>query len=180
MEHKDRNYSRIIKILRHSEPFLSDREDVENEIIQRIRMKPGPERSFDLLSFLFGWIYIGWLRRSLIIVSILMVFVFICQQTIILRQIRNISNQSFTGLKKESVPDYVDDLGNKLTIYKFSRQVSTSGEISIPDKQLKQLLESYEKLQNQYGRLITIIEEDPALKNYIEKKLNGKNRKSNI
>ncbi len=49
------------------------------------------------------------------------------------------------------------------------------------EKQLEELLNSYDELLVKYKDLIRIIEEDPALKQYIENKLNEEgNKKSDI
>jgi DNA gyrase/topoisomerase IV subunit A len=60
------------------------------------------------------------------------------------------------------------------------RRISAS-DLEISGKQLEQILNSYNELQEKYSDLIKIIEEDPALKESIEKKLaEERNKKSNL
>ena len=172
MEDENSGYKKILEILRKSKPSLAHQEDIENEIIKRIRGKQAKSDStFDLFEILFGWVYIGWGRKSLISVSILLVSVFIYQQAIILKQVKRIGNQPIVVVKNEPMPVYVEDFGSKLAIFRFSSKLTSGGEISISDSQLEQLLESYDKLQTKYSNLVRIIEKDPELKEYIYKKL---------
>lgn len=173
MGNGENNYKRILKVLRDSKPFLDRREKIEDEIINRIRRRNSETSlAYDFFKFLFGWIYIGWVRRSLVAVSVCLVLIFIYQQAAILSQVKKIGSLPGFVIKTEPVPDLYELPGNKLAIFRFSRQFSSTGEISISDRQVEQLIESYDKLQSQYSKLIRIIEEDPELKKYIDKKLN--------
>ena len=63
-------------------------------LLSRISEKAGKRnRSLaDLIDFLFGWIYIGWVRRSLITASVFLVAVFVFPaDSIIMRQINDLS-----------------------------------------------------------------------------------------
>jgi hypothetical protein len=172
MEYENTGYKKILELLRKSRPSMAHPEDVENEIIKRIRGKQAKSgNTFDLLEILFGWAYISWFRRSLVAVSFLLVSVFIYQQIIILKQVKRIGNQPVVVVKNESMPEYTGALGSKLTIFKFSSKLTSAGEITVSDSQLEQLLESYDKLQSKYSNLLRIIEKDPELKEYIYKKL---------
>lgn len=172
MENGDRNYMKIVEILRGSKPSLFNQEEIENEVIRRIRSREkNTAGSFDILRFLYGWVHIGWVRKSLAAASVLLVSVFICQQATILRQVNKIGNQSVIVVRSESFPGYMDNLGNKLAVFRLSRTLGSPDEIAIPDQEIEQLLKSYDKLQSQYSRLIRIIQEDPELRKYVEKKL---------
>ena len=48
-----------------------------------------------------------------------------------------------------------------------------SGNKTVSEKQIKQILKSYNELEEKYKDLIKLIEDDPELKNYVEEKLNG-------
>ena len=81
-------YNKILKLLRESKPVLDSTEDIEREVLQRISGKHKSVLNLsELIDSLFGWIYIGWVRRSLITASVLLVVVFVWQQGIILKQI---------------------------------------------------------------------------------------------
>jgi hypothetical protein len=171
-EESDR-YKKILGLMRSSRPDLARPEEIVNEVIKRIQHGNRPtDRISDFIGNLFGWIYIGWVRNSLVAAAAVMVSLFIYQQALILKQVNNISRQQVvTGI--EPIPGSMTGFDNKLTIYKFSNKLSPSGDIKISEKQLEMILESYDNLRSKYKNLIRIIEEDPELKRYIEGKLDA-------
>jgi len=164
-------YDRMMKILKNSRPDLTHPEEIENEVIGRIqRHSQRSGRFSDFIESLFGWVYIGWVRRSLIGVSVVLVAIFVYQQAFIFRQVKNISKQIvITGNESSAVSSSV--LDKRLTLYKMSARLSPAGEIRISESQLEELLDSYNDLQVKYKDLLRIIEGDPELKAYIENKL---------
>jgi len=174
-------YDKIVQILRNSSPDLKNPEEIENEVIGRIQpqnLKNG--RISDFIETLFSWVYIGWVRRSLIGISAVLIAIFVYQQAFIFRQVKAISkNIVITGYESSDVSSSV--LGRRLTLYRMSSRLSPAGEIRIPESQLEELLDSYNELQVKYKDLLRIIEENPELKKIIEKKLKEeKNNKPEI
>ncbi len=173
MDSTESKYKSILKLLRESGPLLENREEIENGIIKRINLKQHKAiDSSDIFSFLFGWVYIGWVRKSLVAVAAVFVLIFIFQQATILREVKHINSQEVVVVKSWSQADYAENPGNILAVFRLTRQLNSPVVTAIPEKDIKQLIESYEILQTRYSRLINIIEEDPELKNYIEMKLN--------
>ena len=87
-------YNKILEVLRKSKPVLDSTEDIEKEVIKRVSRVPQPIFNFsEVIDTLFGWVYIGWVRRSLITASVLLVMVFIYQQGVMLKQINFLSRQ---------------------------------------------------------------------------------------
>jgi hypothetical protein len=169
-------YNKIIKLLRESKPVLDSTEDIEREVLRHISGKHESVLNLsELLDSLFGWIYIGWVRRTLITASVLLVVVFVWQQSIILKQINYLSRQTILTDREES-PDPVKMLERKLLMYKIPGRKFSSPSITITEKQMKQLLDSVNALQIKYKDLMNLIEEDPELKKYIENKLIENNR----
>jgi hypothetical protein len=169
-------YKRMMEILRNSRPDLKRPEEIENEIIKRIQR--GSRQTGRFLYFidsLFGWVYIGWVRRSLVAAAVIMVSVFVYQQALILKQVNNISRQPLV-IGSEPMPGSMTEFDKKLTLYKISNRLSPASKIQIPEKQMEQILESFDSLQSKYKDLMRVIEENPELKKYIEDKLN-ENRK---
>jgi len=164
-------YERIVQILKNSRPDLTDPEKVENEVIGRIQHRNNRKsRISDFIESLFGWVYIGWVRRSLIGVSIVLVAIFVYQQTFIFRQVKDLSSKIvITGNENSAISSSV--LGKRLTLYRMSTRLSQAGEFRISESQLEELLDSYNELQVKYKDLLRIIEGDPELKDYIENKL---------
>jgi len=176
MESEEKKYRKILNMLKKSKPVLSNTSELEENVINIISQKQGTkDRSFNILDFIFGWVYVGWMRKALITASIIIVIVFVYQQTVILRRVSRldnrtmiIENQMFSGSKDED---------GRTLLYRLSGQKLPVKNIIISEKQLDQIMDSYNELEEKYSDLIKLIEEDPELKNYVEEKLNEKNRK---
>ncbi|HUX56797.1 MAG TPA: hypothetical protein VMV77_07480 [Bacteroidales bacterium] len=164
-------YDKVLEILRKSKPCLYSEEEFEKEVIKRISRDQRSGINFpDLIDLLFGWVYIGWVRRSLIAASIVLIMVFVYQQGVLLKQMNYLSRQIIVTEGEVSFNPAVE-LEKKIMMYKFSGRRFSSQNITFSEKELKQLLESFNELQFKYEDLINMIEEDPDLKKYIEKKL---------
>lgn len=175
MEPENEKYKRIIKILKESKPVLDSTEEIGKEVIRRISVVPKPKLlPSDLIDFLFRWIYINWVRRSLIAASVLLVMLFFWQNSVILRQ-NNFLIRHIMVSEGEVVNTPSMRIEKLLTMYRNTSRGFSSGNITISDKQLNQLIESIDELKSQYKDLKNIIEENPELKKYIEDKLTEKN-----
>jgi hypothetical protein len=168
---ENEKYKQVLQVLRNSKPVLESTEEIEKEVLKRISKVP---RSYvspdDVIDFLFGWVYIGWVRRSLITASVLLVITFTYQQRIILQRLDVLSRQTIiTDGESEFIPS--DDLEKSLTLYKLSGKTFTSRKITLSEQQVKQMLESVNEIEHKYKDLLKLIEEDPELKKYVEKKL---------
>jgi hypothetical protein len=175
MKTESEKYNKVLEILRKSKPVLDTTEGIEREVIKRITASS--KQSFnvsDLIDFLFGWAYIGWVRRSLIAASVVIVMVFVWQQGIILKRIDFLSRQTMI-IDGGSMSTPSDIIEKKLIMYKLTDKKINSRKISISEKQMNQLLESVIELESKYKDLKNLIEEDPELRMYIEKKLKEKN-----
>jgi len=173
---ENEKYDKVLNLLRKSTPQLDSSTEIEREVIRRIqkqnRLEVNLSGAFD---FLFGWIYIGWVRRSLIAASIVLVLIFTYQQGVILKRIDSLSKQTIvTG--KESALTPSSEIEKLLTNYINSGRVFPSKTITITESQMKELLESVNELQIKYKDLENIIEADPELKKLIENKLLEKNK----
>lgn len=173
MRAENDRYKKMMEILRSSRPDLVRPEEIENEVIKRIRHKNRQTgRISDFIDSLFGWVYIGWVRRSLVAAAAIMVLVFVYQQALILKQVNNISKQPVV-ISGDQIQGSISEISKKLTMYRISNKLTPSSEINISEKQLELFLESYDALQVKYKNLMRIIEEDPELKKYIDDKLGG-------
>lgn len=171
METESEKYKKVLNLLRNSRPELDSKETIELEVIKMI--KNADRIGFNLpdaIDFLFGWVYIGWVRRTLITASCALVLIFIYQQGIILKRIDMLSRQTVIN-NKANIKTPSDEIERLLTVYKNSGHPFSSRNITISEGQMKDLLESVKELQIKYKDLEKIIEEDPDLKKMIEKKL---------
>jgi hypothetical protein len=176
MKKNSEKFDKVIDILRYSKPILDSTDDIEREVIKRISEKHHSSLvTSDIIDFLFGWVYIGWVRRSLITASVFLVVFFILQQGIIIKQINYLSSQPIIN-NSEGKSYQTDFLGNKLMLFNLYGRKLPSQNVTISRKQMDTLLESVNDLQTKYKDLMNLIEDDPELKIYIENKLIDMNR----
>jgi hypothetical protein len=176
MINEEEKYDRILNILRKSKPLLTDTSDLEETVMERIQKidnKTMPDQGF--FDYLFGWVYIGWIRKGLIAASVLIISLFAWQQSLILRRINSLEKQTILS-ESQLFSGTPSGLEEKLLLYKLSGRKSP-GSYTISEKQLNRLLKSYKELQTKYIDLLKLIEDDPDLKQYIENKLSEKNKK---
>ena len=176
METESEKYKKVLNLLRNSKPELDSTEDLEIEVIKKISEIHHYRLSFsETVDFLFGWVYIGWIRRALITASVILVLIFVLQQGIILRRIDILSRQTFI-IDKEKSSATESEIDKLLMVYKNSGLRLPSKTVTISEKEMQELLESVNELKLKYKDLEDIIDSDPEIKKLIEKKLNENNR----
>jgi len=179
MKPESEKYNKVLNLIRESKPVLDSTDDIEKEVMKRIKgVHQSGVNISELVDFLFGWVYIGWVRRSLIIASVALVLIFVYQQTIIIKRIDLLSRQIIIT-DRETVTAPVDEIEKMLMIYRNSGRRFPSKTITISEAQMKELLESVNELQIRYKDLENLIEGDSGLKKLIEKKLIENNRAKN-
>ncbi|MDP4223877.1 MAG: hypothetical protein Q8868_11245 [Bacteroidota bacterium] len=177
MEAGHEKYNKAVRILRRSKPELKGSEVIGENVIRMIGETKGKHASFqDLLETIFAWTYVGWVRRSLVTASLLLVLFFVYQQTMILRGVNEISKREIKSSDGTSSIS-ANRIERQLMMFRLTGKGLAADKTTISKEQLEQILESYNELQNKYSNLIRIIEEDPELKAYVEKKINDSNNK---
>jgi hypothetical protein len=169
-------YNKVLNLLRESKPLLDSTDDIEREVVRQI-MKINHRRITiaGVFDFLFGWVYIGWVRRCLITASGAMVLVFVFQQIVIIRRIDMLSKQ-IVVVDKGSLSKQDDEVERILAGYRNFGRRFPSKTARISEIQMKELLESVNELKIRYKEIDDLIEGDPELKKLIEKKLIENNR----
>jgi hypothetical protein len=176
MRPESEKYNRVLNILRKSKPVLNSTEDIEKKVFRSVtKIHKSEFILLDVIDFLFGWIYIGWVRRSLIAASVILIVIFVYQQGVILKQMNYLSRQTIV-IDGETAFTPADEIKKVIMMYKLSGRRFPSETITISEKQMKELLESVNELQIKYKDLENLIEGDPELKKLIEKKLIENNR----
>ena len=171
MNQENEKYKKVINLLKVSKPKLDSSEEIENEVINRIaNARPFFSALTGVVDFLFSWVYIGWVRRSLITASVALVVIFIYQQSVILKRIDFLSRQTIV-IGKENITEPADQFERVLMNYKNGLRKLPSRNITISEKQMNELIESVNELQLKYKDLEKLIEDDPEIKKLIEKKL---------
>ena len=165
---ENEKYNKVLNILRKSKPVLFSTEDIEREVINKIKIAHKDSLTIpELIDFLFGWVYVGWVRRTLIAASVILVVIFIYQQSIILRQIDFLSRQT-VEIDKGNASAPADEIQRFLMKYKNAKLKFPSKTMTISERQMKELLEYVQELQIKYKDLEKIIEDDPELKELID------------
>jgi hypothetical protein len=176
MKKENDKYDKIVNLLQRSTPLLNSTGDIENEVLSRIKKSNQSGVSLsEMIDFLFGWVYIGWVRRSLIIASMALILVFVYQQGVILKRIEVISRQTIVT-DKEFVSTPAGQIEKMMTVYKMTGRIFPSKTITVSESQMNELLEIVKELQVKYRDLEELIEGDPQLKKIIEQKLIDSNR----
>lgn len=171
MKEESVKYNKVLNILRKSKPELYSTEDIEREVIKRIsKVNQSGLNLSELIDFLFSWIYIGWVRRSLVTASVFLVIIFVFQQSIMMKQITHLSRQIESYERDASgVPGEYPD--RRMMLLRFSGKRFPFIKKANSDKQLKELFRAIDQLKKEYKKLDSMIKEDPELKKLIEKKL---------
>ncbi len=176
MNSDEAKYDRVLDLLRKSRPVLDSKEEIEEKVIRIITQKQDKkEISSGVLDFLFGWVYVGWVRTGLVAASVILIIAFVYQQAVIIKRINNLNRQAIyiesqiiTGRSLDSDAGY---------FYRLAGRKLQSGDKMISEKQVKQVIKSYNELEKKYKDLIKLIEDDPELMKYIEEKLIENNKK---
>ena len=147
---------------------MRTRENVLKEVRQ---LKKRSNRSNILGEIIFGWIYVGWIRKSLITIAALVIIFFGYQQAVILRKINSLSSQTYTNTI-EPETSIADDISARMVYYRFAGKSFTEHELNVSEKEIDKLVVEIRKLKIKYEDLLYMIENDSQLNEYFEKKLN--------
>jgi hypothetical protein len=171
MGQTNEKYDKVLGILKGAKPVLGSTDEIAEKVLHKIleMMEPQADLS-DLVKFLFGWTYIKWVRRSLITASVFLVTVFVFQQSMIMKQMNNLSRQIESYQRDTSGPSS-EYMNRKMLLFRYSERRFQFTKKSDSDKQIGELLQSIDQLKKEYKQLHYMIEEDPELKKLIEKKL---------
>lgn len=171
MKTEDSKYDKVLNLLRNSNPVLKDVDDL-TEIVMRQLKEEKSKITFNelLIDFFFGWVYIGWVRKSMVTAVLALAFLFIYQQSLIIKQVKDLSGQRiqngsvvFTNLK--------DELSDQLRIFRLTGKKNPEEKIKVSEKEVDDMIKSLNKLQVRYKDIINLIEKDPELKKYVESRM---------
>jgi hypothetical protein len=175
MKETEDKYGKVLEILRKSKPELSRTSEIEEKIYSGIfRANKNKKRWHGLTDVLFGWTSVSWMRRSLVGAAGIMVLAFVLQQSIILREIRNL-NMRIEVTRGNGAIQTGDDLARKVWFFRSYDRIYRLNTEAISQKKVEELLKSIDKVGREYKDLQYIIENDPELRKLIEKKLSEVN-----
>jgi hypothetical protein len=163
-----------LNILRNSKPVLTEAESLTEKVISKLKEGKSkftlPEMIFE---YLFGWVYIVWVRRTMVTAALVIAVFFIYQQSLILRKINDLSGQRIHN-GSLIMTNMNADLADKLLIYKITGRKLNDEKISVSQKEIDEMINSLNKLKTKYKDVINLIENDPQLKSYVESRMNEK------
>ena len=174
---ENNKYERIIDLLKKSKPVYNDDGAVSERVFIQIRSEESSPGLRDLIfEFFFGWVYIGWVRRSMVAAAILIIVFFGYQQALILNRINGLPIQKVQNQTTE-MTNLPNDLSNSVMFYRLTGKKLSEKEVIATEKEIDQLVKSVNKLQVKYRDLFYLIENDPQLKKYVEEKMNEYRKK---
>ena len=170
MSNDEIKYERVLDLLRKSKPVLQSPDVIRDKVVDRI-MSNGDKKdsSPGILDFLFGWVYIEWVRKGLITASAAIVLVFIYQQGVILKRINNLNRQ--TVFIESQIITGSSNNADAAFLYRLAGRKIPAGDLNISERQMRQMMRSYNELEEKYRDLLNLIAGDPALTKYIEEPL---------
>jgi len=177
MKQPGEKYLKTVDLLRKSKPVLDSTEEIEREVIRKISFSVMRKTStFSFFDLLFGWTNIVWIRRSLIAVSVILVTLFVYQQSMIVRQLNWLTIQVVSDQAK-SMAYSRSGMADRFKLLKLSGNRNNFKNTTLSETEIDLLIQSFDELQNDYDNLRRIIEADPELKDLLEKKLSEQNNK---
>jgi hypothetical protein len=178
MNKENDKYSKVVEMIRKTKPQPESTEAIAREVFKRIHKRPALSGLQNVIDLLFSWIYVGWIRKSLVTASAVIVLFFIYQQGMIMKKIDLLSRQvtvSNTGHTSVSTAE----------IEKFLTSFGSSGrkfpaKVEVTEKQADDIIRSLDDLRNKYKELEDLIESDPKLKKLVEQRLLNDSIKFNL
>lgn len=175
MDQEHEKYENVMKVLRRSRPDPGDPEQLSEKVIRQIQKQRKPVSVTEIISeFIFGWVYIGWMRRSMVTAAICLILFFGYQQVMLMRKVDALSSMSLVegNVQKAGA---LTGLEARAKIYAlFGRKTFERKMEMAKKKELDKFIESVNDLQEQYKDVFRMIETDPEAKKYIDESLRKK------
>jgi len=169
----DEKYWNIVNRLRNSKPVMDDPCRIRENVLKEVRrLKKNGSKGGTVEEILFGWIYIGWIRKSLITAATAVVLIFAYQQVLILRKINSLSTQRYTTTN-ETAKSIADDISTRIVFYRIAGKRFPDQELNVSEREIDKLVLEIKKLKVKYEDLIFMIENDSRLNEYFDEKLNN-------
>ena len=141
------NYKKAIKRIVDHKIDSDSLDRVKSSIISRIETSSEPVDTVLILDFLFGWADIVWLRRSMVIVSLALVMIFVVQQFTVLNRLGSLE-QRMMGVSTESVIEFQkENMHLNSVLYIENSNINPNDSVKVSNRDLVSLLKSYRDLQ---------------------------------
>jgi len=171
MKKEDLKYEQLIDILKKSKPEFKDEEVINDRILRQIQLnKQKPEFKDMLIEFFFGWVYVGWVRKSMVTAALLVISIFIYQQSLILKRLEQLPKQEMpaTEFNMSSLKSEVE---TRILQYQLSNKDISEKQRLLTEKEIDNFIKSLKKIKHKNKELLELVENDPLLKEYLEMKM---------
>ena len=122
--------------------------------------------------FIFGWVYIGWIRKSMVAAAIFLMLYFGYQQAEMMKKVDALSSRSVVEMNVEQTGIRAG-IDARFKIYPIFGKKAFERKMEISEKEkLDKFIKSMKDLRDQNKDILQMIEADPQLKKYVEDRLN--------
>ena len=163
MKEKD-PYRRVIGLMKQHAPELQGMDQLEEEVVERIRRmerQSGQERAGRSL---FSWTEVEWLRRTLVTAAVVVIGLFLFQQVSLNRRIDRLEERVVTVSGPGNIPESGPGAAEKVLINLVTRDPAMVDSVLVSRSDLEELLKSYLELEEETRRLKESLEADPLRK----------------
>jgi hypothetical protein len=177
MKTEDSKYDRVLNLLRNSRPVLPEVDSITEKVMRQLQEEKSKVTfSEHLLDILFGWAYVDWVRRTMVTAVFALAILFIYQQSLIIKQVKNLSVQQIQD-GSVVMTNLSDELNDRLRIFRLTGKNFSNEKINISEKEIDEMISNLNKLQVRYKDVLNLIGKDPELKKYVESRMNEYRKK---
>jgi hypothetical protein len=177
MKTEDDKLNMLIGLIKRSDPVMDDQKGFTEKVIENIEdRKKQPDILASLNEFLFGWVYVGWVRRSLVAVSLAILFFFGYQQAVLLKRVNELSGRRIKG-SASMIHGITTNYSGKLRLYRLFGERAFEKSSKISEDKIENFVRQVYELNYEYGDLIEEMKKDSSLKEYVGDKIDELNRK---
>jgi len=145
----------------HKEPAHPD--ILSSKILHRISMERAETgRSKEIIALLFGWTSVSWVRRSMTLVSLLLIALFVYQQYEIKTGLADLNmrlSENVAAIKVRPAPSGVEYTNLMIMGGRFS----SNDSIRVAVNDIQKLIKSYDELELSYRRIYNLLQKNPDL-----------------
>lgn len=158
------NYEKFIREARGMRLDTENTEDLKARILESTAPGKKGSRENLLVTFLFGWTEIPWLRNGMVIASLTVVIVIFIQQFIIVDRVDSLENR-IISINTENILSYQKEMMHaNANLVTMSDEIFAGDSVKVAGKDLATLIKSYRELQARYEELLEIVESSNSRK----------------
>lgn len=171
MKKEELKYEQLIDSLKKSKPEFRDEEVINDRIFRQILLKKEkPEIKDLIIEFFFGWVYVGWVRKSMIAAAILVISIFTYQQSLILKRLDQLPKQEIPATEF-NMSSFKSEVETRILQYRLSDNDISEKQRLLTEKEIDNFIKSLKKIKHKNKELLEMVEKDPVLKEYLEMKM---------